>query len=261
MLAAQLRLRRATAPRRADPPDVLAEVDQDGRGSVPIWMTAVNAARRGPPAGAAPGRSEVGAARDRQELGQSLEHAEEDGLEEVEHGAALPGFGPGRPAQAYARAPGRSMTAPRRGVDPAAFASIASPHAAALPGPDRPQGLPAGARHPHLGARHRRARGPRPADRVHRGRRHPRRHRGRLRRRRLRGADRLAHRRRRGPRRPRHRHQGRHQPGSRRPRDERLPRLPDLRTLDASLQPARRRPRRPVAGAHAGSTTPRSRRR
>ena len=59
-------------------------------------------------------------------------------------------------------------------------------------GSHRPQGLPARPRHDDLGPRHRRARGPRPADRLRRGRRHPPRHRGRLRRRRLRGADRHA---------------------------------------------------------------------
>ncbi len=55
-------------------------------------------------------------------------------------------------------------------------------------GGHRPEGLAPGSRHDDLGPRHRRARGPRPAGRVLRRRRHAARHGARLRRRRLRGA-------------------------------------------------------------------------
>ena len=125
------------------------------------------------------------------------------------------------------------------------------------------EGLPARARHAHLGPRHRRARGPRPADRVRR-----------------RPAARCST--------PR--------PGygdgaseeligsllgdvvarddvvlatkagdlaarARRTRETNVSRGSLIRTLDQSLRAARGRPRRPVAGAHLGPTTPRSRRR
>ena len=72
-------------------------------------------------------------------------------------------------------------------------------HAAAVPRAHRPHGLPARPGHDDLGPRHRRARGPRPAGRVRRGRRHAARHRCRLRRRRVRGAARPAARRRSSP--------------------------------------------------------------
>ena len=54
--------------------------------SVPIWITAVNAAPGIAPAEQLGEDPQVRAAGDRQELGQPLEQAEDDGLEEVPHG-------------------------------------------------------------------------------------------------------------------------------------------------------------------------------
>ena len=102
-----------------------------------------------------------------------------------------------------------------------------------------------------MGARHRRARGARPADRVRGGRRLARRHRGRLRRRCVRGADRQPDRRRRGARRDRDRDQGRHLAPHRHPRHRRLARQPPDRPRRLA-RAAGCRPRRPVAGAHLG---------
>ena len=161
------------------------------------------------------------AARDRQELGQSLDQAEHDGLE----------ASPARPsAPGYAAVGGEASPARQRP------ARIACPHAATVPRAHRPEGVAARTGHADLGPRHRRARGTRPAAGVRRGGRHAGRHRCRLRRRRVRGAARLAARRRRRPRRRRGRHQGRDRPGARCPRDQRVARLPDPTTLDASLR-------------------------
>ena len=120
-------------------------------------------------------------------------------------------------------------------------------HAAQVPGSLRPRGLAARAGHDDLGQPDRRARGPRAADRLRRGRRHAARHRAHLRRRRVRGAARPAARRRRRPRRRRPRDQGRRRRPARHARHRHLARLPAQlpRPLPA---PARRRPRRPLAG-------------
>ncbi len=230
-VAAQLGPDQGPRPHRADPPDVVPEEDEHRE----LGADLDDGRERG--TGVAPPEElredpEVGAARDRQELGQALEQTEEDGLEEVEHGANSSWKGCGRPRLSVVAqdrwVPGR----PARTEDPSWLpdlaarsgcragcparrrgrrgpASIVWAHATASPRPDRPQGLPPGSGHPHLGPRHRRARGPRPADRLHRGRRHAPRHGRRLRRRRVRGAHRVADRGRRGTRRPGHRHQGR----------------------------------------------------
>ncbi len=55
--------------------------------SVPIWITAVNAAPGVAPAEQLGVDAQVGAAGDRQELGEPLDGPEHDGLEEVQHGA------------------------------------------------------------------------------------------------------------------------------------------------------------------------------
>ena len=77
----------------------------------------------------------------------------------------------------------------------------------------------------------------------------------------VRGADRLADRRRGRPRRAGDRHQGRHLARGPASAVTDTSRGHLLRTLDASLAAARRRPRRPVAGAHLVRRRPRSRRR
>ena len=204
------------------------------------------------------GDREVAGARDREELGQPLDDAEDDCLEVVHllflvvlvQGCRTP----------YGAERDRNMTAPRTSYGEASRLSHAPASIALRPCSSATWVAPGSrspgwARHPDLGPRHRRARGPRPAGRVHRGRRDARRHRRRVRRGRLRGADRLADRRRRAARRPRDRHQGRHQPGPRRPGDQRVARLPDPHPRRLAA-PARRRPRRPVAGAHLGRRHP-----
>ena len=146
-----------------DPPDVAPEEDEHGELGADLDH---RGERR---AGVAPAEDlgedpQVRAAGDRQELGQSLDDAEDDGLEEVHH-----------EAESYGRPPGVP-------VPPRVAGRLPCRHAAAASRRDRPDGVPARSRHDDLGTRHRRARGARPADRLRRGRRHPRRHRRRLRR-------------------------------------------------------------------------------
>ena len=150
------------SPRRADPPDVLAEVDEHRELGADLDDRRERRARVAPAEqlGEDP---QVGAAGDRQELGQALDQAEHHGLEEVHHGRSTLGrlrlcrHGPA------ARLGRTGLQVSRLGLGTMTW-----------------------------GRRHRRARGPRAAAVVRRGRRHVRRHRGGVRRRRLRGAARLA---------------------------------------------------------------------
>ena len=77
--------------RRGDPPDVLAEVDEHRELGADLDDRGERGARVAPAEelGEDP---QVGAARDRQELGQALDGPEEDGLEEVAHGSRA--YGP-----------------------------------------------------------------------------------------------------------------------------------------------------------------------
>ena len=95
-------------------------------------------------------------------------------------------------------------------IRPAGARDYLGPHAAAVRRQQRSPGVAAGSRHHDLGQGHRRARSPRPADRVLRGRRHPGRHRCGLHRRPLRGAARHPGRRRRTARRRGARDEGGH---------------------------------------------------
>ena len=78
------------SPGRADPPDVLAEVDEHRELGADLDHRGERGARVAPAEqlGEDP---QVRAAGDRQELGEALDDAEDDGLEEVEHGAGAYG--------------------------------------------------------------------------------------------------------------------------------------------------------------------------
>ena len=171
-LPAPLRLEQRQQPGRADAPDVVAEVDEDRQLGADLDHRGEGRARVAPPEelGEDP---QVRAAGDRQELGEPLDDAEDDGLKEVPHGEEPTGRVCGEPEGPPWRAPtnlcGMQQRSRRR---------------------DRPEGVPSRSRHHDLGTRHRRARGARPAHRLRRGGRHPGRHRRRLRQRRSRGAHR-----------------------------------------------------------------------
>ena len=119
-----------------------------------------------------------------QELGESLDDPEDDGVEVV-HGRCQGTHGCRPDAALCPTGEPRVVGCRARWIAfcPCSSASSARPGLSRLaPGPG----------HDDLGPRHRRARGARPAGRLRRGRRHAGRHRGRLHRRRLRAADRLA---------------------------------------------------------------------
>ena len=172
----------------------------------------------------------MGAARDRQELGEPLDDAKDDGLEEFPHGRESYGghAGPSPGREAGGLISYGEPTARRHAL------WLPCRHGAAVGRLDRTQGVAAGSGNHDVGqdtdeheARDQLV--------AFADRRDPRRHRRRLRRRRLRGAARQPPRRRRRPRRGRARHQGRIS-ASKNGRRYDVSRGHLLSTLDASLR-------------------------
>ncbi len=209
---AELGLEDRLDPGRADPPDVVTEVEQDRQLGADLDH------RRERCAGVTPAEPlrqdpEVGAAGDGKELGEALDEPEHHSLKEVEHRHSVRIASCLLPDCLPRRAACRWLGCGRYRFD----------HAAAASGRHRTLGVAPGPGHDDLGPRHRRARGARAAGRLRRRRRHARGHRRGLHRRRLRAVDRFAARRRLRPRRGRDRHQGRRRAtrlasGSRTPR-------------------------------------------
>jgi hypothetical protein len=84
-VAAVLRLEQGAHPGAADAPDVLAEVDEHRELGADLDDGGERSARIAPPEQLGVD-AQVGAAGDRQELGEPLQGPEDDGLEEVQHG-------------------------------------------------------------------------------------------------------------------------------------------------------------------------------
>ena len=239
--------------------------------SVPIWVIAVNAAPGSSQPNSRPDDPQVGAGGDRQELGEALHQAQDDGFDPA-HGQAtrwVAGEGTGHAGIGCTAGTigARTWRGPRDLPVAAGVAVVTlggdgrlSSRGTAGARAQRPGRLAARSGHHDLGPGHRRGRGRDAAHGVRRRRRHAGRHRRRLRRRGERAHPGPAAGRRRPARRRAGRDQGRgpHRPG---PMGRGASRGHLLAALDASLERLGAGPRGPLAAARLGRPRPRWRRR